>query len=125
MENRLILAIVVVIFVILVIAGFFMGDQQIDVAGCTAKWKTTAITVQKSELCGQSQCVAQPAEQQHNAIIDALLCACDKAKTANYADENANKRIEEVVSLALNYQASAQGICEQSGLPLFVKHAYG
>ncbi len=124
MQNRYILAVIVIIFVVLVAAGFLVGDQQIDVAGCTAKWRTTAITVQQSELCSQSQCTAQPSEQQHNAIVDALLCACDRAKAAGYANTDINKRIEEVLQLSLGYQSTAQDVCEQSGLVL-VKHAYG
>jgi hypothetical protein len=124
MENRFVLAIVVMFFVAMFAVGFFVGDEKIDVAGCTAEWKTTAITVQSSELCSANQCTAQPADQQHNAIVGAVLCACGRAKAAGYADAAVNSRIEEVVSLSFSYQATAQELCEQPGI-ILVRHAYG
>ena len=124
MENKYILAIILIIVAILLASGFFVGDQQIDVAGCKAQWKTTPTTVAKSELCLQNQCTAQPADQQHNALVDATLCACEKARAGSYADETANKRIEEVFSSAFSYQASVSEICDNPGSVL-VKRAYG
>lgn len=124
MENKFVLAIIVLVFAVLFASGFFIGDQQIDIAGCTAKWKTTPVTVQQSELCSQGQCIAQPSQQQHNAIVEAVLCACDKAKSGTYADDAVNKRIEEVLELSLNYRATAQEVCDSPGL-ILVRQAYG
>ena len=124
MDNKYFIVIIIVIFVILFASGFFLGNEKIDVAGCAATWRSTPQTVQKSELCNQAQCTAQPQDQQHNAIIDAVLCACEKAKAGSYADADTNKKIEETVNLAFSYQTTAKEICDQPGL-ILVKHAYG
>jgi len=124
MEKRYIAAIVVVIFAVLFALGSFVSVQSIDVVGCRAEWKTTFVTVTTSELCSSPSCTAQPADQQHNAIVDALLCACEKARSSEYTAQNENQRIEEVVREKFGYSGSASEFCEQSGLFL-AKRSYG
>jgi len=117
-------AIIVIILVILFVAGFFLGDQTIDIAGCKAQWKTTSVTVQQSELCSAQTCIATPADQQHNAIVSALLCACEKTKAGGYVDLAANSRIEDVVKQYFGYTATAQELCDQPGV-ILVRRSYG
>ncbi len=124
MENRYILATILIIIIVLFGMGFFLSDQQIDVAGCTAKWKLTPVTVPRSDLCPSQLCTASSDGQQHNAIVDALLCACDNAKSGQYANEADNKRIEEVVGNFFGYSVTVNEICDQPGLFL-TKRSYG
>jgi hypothetical protein len=123
MQNRYFAAIIIVIVVVLFVAGLFLADQQIDVNGCAAKWRTVSVTVQHSELCSAAACAASPDKQQHNAIVSALLCACSKASSQQYSDAAANKRIEDVVKNFFGYTLTAQEMCDQPGLFL-TKRSY-
>ena len=123
MQKKFILATLVILFFILLGAGSVLTEQCIDVGGCKQCWKTTPAVVQ-SELCGEnSTCLAQPQDQQNNAIADALLCGCGKARTANYQDADLNKKIEETVSEFKGFDAGASEICEQPGIFL-AKRSY-
>jgi hypothetical protein len=123
MEKKYIAMLVIIILVLLFGSGYFLGGQNIDINGCPAQWRSTSATVAKSELCSTTSCLATPAAQQHNAIVDALLCACDKVKTNSYVDATANKRIETVVSDYFGYTLTAQQLCDQPGLAL-IKTSY-
>ncbi|MBI4154231.1 hypothetical protein HY501_02765 [Candidatus Woesearchaeota archaeon] len=123
MQNRYFLAIIAVVAIVLFAAGFVLSEQSIDVAGCKANWKTVDVAVGKSELCS-STCTASPEDQQHNAIVNALICACTKAAVNDYSDAAVNQRIEEVTGSFFGYQMTAQEICDQSGFFL-VKISYG
>ncbi len=124
MEQKYIAMVVVIIIVILFVAGTLFGEQQIDISGCTAKWSTVDKTVGQSELCPSESCTATPAAQQNNAIADAMLCACEKAKSSQYVNSTATKRIEEVAKEFFGYTITAQQICEQPGAFL-TKRSYG
>ncbi len=124
MQKRFALMFVVIVVVVVL---FFLGsgnlDKTISVGSCSAKFATEPVTV-TSELCGAKKtCVASPEAQQNNAVVDVLLCACDKAKTGSYADAGLNKGIEKVVSGYFNYTLSAQAFCDQP--VLLVKRSYG
>jgi len=84
-----------------------------------ACWKTTAILIE-SPLCpNQSEpCLAKPELQQHNAISDLLVTACDRAKAGGYADITLNERIEEVVNLYMGIDVTANQLCDQPGILL-------
>jgi len=124
MENKFLLAIGLIIIVVLFSIGVFLSDQQLDVAGCTAKWKLVSVNVPRSDLCPSNSCVASPSAQQHNAIVDALLCACEKTKYVQYSDEAVNNRIKEVVNNFFGYTLTANEVCEQPG-SFLVKRSYG
>ncbi|MCX6816061.1 MAG: hypothetical protein NT120_04385 [Candidatus Aenigmarchaeota archaeon] len=124
MEKKYVAVLIIIILALLFLSGFFLSSQTIDVGGCTAEWKTTTTTVAKSELCSLATCAASPADQQHNAIVSAILCACDKTKTANYANDANNKRIEDVVKQYFGYTTTAQELCDQPGM-ILVRRSYG
>ncbi len=123
MEKRYIAATLIIAFFILLGAGSVLSERCVDIAGCKQCWKTT-VSVVTSDLCGENEtCLAQPEDLQNNAIADAVVCACDKAKTSNYADTSTNSKIEDVVKQFTGYDASASQLCEQPGL-FFAKRSY-
>ena len=125
METKYIAAVVVIIFIALFAAGALLTGQGIDIAGCNANWKTIDTTVAKSDLCSADSCVATPAAQQHNAIVDGLLCACGRASAVQYSDATTNARIEEVVREYFGYSLGVQQICGSEGQQFLARRAYG
>ena len=111
--------------VFLFAAGAVMREQCIAIEKHRACWNVIPIEV-KSELCPNATvpCIADPALQQHNAIVDAIMLACDDAKKAQYSDESLNSRIKEVTSLLTGYSSGAMELCEQPGIVL-AKRRYG
>lgn len=123
MEKKYMLAAIAIIFFMLLGLGAVVSERCIDIGGCKACWKTTAVVV-KSELCpNSSACLARPADQQNNAIVDAVICGCGKAKASNYGDAELNKKIEDVINQFTRYNISASEACEQAGTFL-VKRSY-
>ena len=116
-----------VIAVILYFAGGFVAQQGVDVAGCHGGWSTVPRTV-TSELCpnATAPCTAQPFAQQHNAIVDALLCACNSASDdGTYQNSAINSQIENTFNLSSGTPLSARDICEGGGGGFMVKWRYG
>ena len=114
------------IFAVIAIALYFTGGavtkQSVNVGGCHAEWDTIARSVQ-SDLCPNATvpCMAEPFVVQHNAVVDALLCAC--ASTGlDYADSQLNGQIEDVYKANTNVTLTAQEICEGGQL---AKWTYG
>ncbi len=124
MQRKYILLTIAIIIVILFVIGNFFSEQQIDIAGCTAKWSLASVNVPHSELCPAESCTASPDAQQNNAIVDALMCACDKVRAQNYMNTTASNRIKEVVNNFFNYNAEASEICEQPGM-FITRRSYG
>jgi hypothetical protein len=112
----------------LYVIGGFMGPasqscSQISV--CKACWSTTSLNV-TSDLCPNitSPCEAAPAQQQHNAVVDVLTCACTQAKAGDYADTKLNGEIESVLAALTGYDMDTQQFCGNPGL-LLSKWRYG
>ncbi len=123
MQKRYILLLAVIIIGIFVYTGNRNVEQTISIGGCSAKFSSQPVTV-ASDLCsGNRTCTATPYEQQNNAVVDVVLCACGKAKAASYGDAAVNARIQEIVSSFYGYSLSAQDICEQQSV--LVKRNYG
>ena len=123
MEKKYVAATLVIAFFILLGAGSVLSERCVNIAGCKQCWKTTVSVVQ-SDLCGENKtCLAQPADLQNNAIADAVVCACDKAKANSYADSGLNSDIEDVVNQFIGYNISTSQVCEQPGL-FFTKRSY-
>ena len=122
MQTKFILVAIVLLVFILFGLGAVLTENCVNVSGCKSCWKTVPIVVQ-SELCSNRTCVAQPADQQNNAIVDSVLCACGKAKASSYADQSMNSDIEGIISQFARYNLTANQICEQTGLFL-AKRSY-
>lgn len=125
MEKKYILLLIVIILAIFLYTGNRFAEQKIEIADCSATFNTDAVTV-SSSLCpaGNTTCVAQPGDQQNNAVVDVVTCACQKAKEEDYSNAELNSRIGEVVQNFFGYSVSAQQLCEQPGL-ILVKRSYG
>lgn len=122
MQIKFILIAIVILFLILFGLGAALSEKCVDINGCKSCWKTTPVVVQ-SDLCSNKTCIAQPADQQNNAIVDSVLCACDKAKSSNYADSSSNRKIQDTVSEFARYNITANELCDQPGLFL-TKRSY-
>lgn len=120
-----------VIFMAALVVLFLMGnligtvDNCSSIGECKACWRT-APTNLMSELCPlpNETCTAQPYQMQNNAIVDVVLCACEKASAKGYSDSDMNTRIAEVYRLAFGYEMTAQQICSDPGTVL-MKMDYG
>ena len=114
MEARFIVATAVLILAVLFFVGGGLAENCVDIGGCKRCWKTTQVVVSDQLLCGgNSSCLAQPRDQQNNAIVDAVFCACANAKASDYSDVGLNNKIAETVSVFTNYNLTANEICDQ------------
>jgi hypothetical protein len=113
------------ILLILYLAGGAMNHQCTAIGACSACWRTTPIMI-KSEMCPDptNECLAQPAQQQHNALVDMLICACTKAKAENYQVQETKGAVESAVKEMLGYTLSAEQLCEDPASVL-VRQQYG
>lgn len=96
MKFRHTVIIAVVFIAVIAVIGIFSGSQNCSTIGsCRNCWSSSNIQV-TSDLCPTSEpCNARPYLQQHNAVVDTLLCACANAKSVEYEDTNLNKQIED------------------------------
>ena len=116
MEARFIVATAVLILAILFFVGGGLAENCVDIGGCKRCWKTTQVVVNDAVLCGgNSSCLAQPVDQQNNAIVDAVFSACNNAKAADYSDSGVNAKIADTVSAFTNFNLTVSQICEQPG----------
>lgn len=113
MQKKYIFLVIAIIFVVIFVVGSLFSEQKIDIAGCQAKWSLAPVTVQRSDVCDADSCTAPPELQQYNAVVDALLCACDRAKSEGYANETTNSRISSVVSNFFGYDIDAGELCNE------------
>ncbi len=116
--------------VALVAAFYIFGltvpaDNCSAIGNCRQCWSRETTEVQ-SELCPTAApCNATAAQQQHNAVVDVLLCACSAAQQKQYTDESLNKEIETVAGIITNAQSlSARQLCDSPGL-LLTQRMYG
>ncbi|HLC67562.1 MAG TPA: hypothetical protein VJI12_01635 [archaeon] len=122
MEARVIVATAVLVLAVLFFVGGGISENCIDIGGCRQCWKTTQVVVNDAVLCsGNSSCLAQPRDQQNNAIVDAVFCACNGARANGYSDPSVNNKIEDIVSAFTNFNMTATQICEQ---PAFLVKVY-
>lgn len=102
---------------LLYLLGGALNEQCVSLGSCRACWKTMPVTV-NSTLCSKSPCIAQPAEQQNNALVDMYLCACEKAKQGNYNEPAFNAQIQESLFAFAGYNISTDTFCDQPGAVL-------
>lgn len=124
MRMRYFLVIVLLTLGIFFASSFFLSEQSVDVAGCKASWKTFSVATGRSDLCSSDSCVASPADQQHNVLVDATLCACERASASQFVDSGVNKRIEETVKLYFGFDLPANQVCGSQGQQFLVKRSY-
>lgn len=123
MRMIYLLAAIFAVLVVSFIYGSTISEQCVSIDEYKGCWKTIDVTV-TSELCAKSPCRATPALQQHNAIVDVLLNACQKARNGNYESQQLNSRIEEVADIFTGYDLDAKSLCDQPGAVL-AKRQYG
>ena len=123
MKIRFILLLVVIVFAIFIYTGNRNAEQKIEIDNCSATFYTEPATV-TSDLCATGKtCIAGPYEQQNNAVVDVLLCACEKAKAENYAGGQLNSKIENLAAGFFKKNVTADILCEQQAI--LVKLSYG
>ncbi|MBI2578942.1 MAG: hypothetical protein HYW26_04490 [Candidatus Aenigmarchaeota archaeon] len=124
METKFAVMIIILVFGLLYIGGSVLGEQCISIDEFRECWKTVDTTV-TSDLCPTPQpCLATAQAQQHNAISNVLVQACEKAKKSSYSDAALNKRIEEVAKAFTGYDIPAQQLCGNPGSVL-TRQQYG
>ena len=123
---RYILLGVVAFFAVMYAVGFFLAPNScVQIGDCSRCWQPNNVTV-TSDYCPNPNiaCTAKPGQQQQNAVVDTLFCACTNAKSNNYADATLNKRIEELFKNFFNKQVDAKTLCDDSSTYL-VNVEYG
>jgi len=113
-----------IILIVMLIYGISISEQCTEIDGCKACWKMVAVTL-TSELCPDpnQSCTAEPYLQQHNALVDMVICACEKAESEDYSNTALNNKIESAVKEMTGYTVTASEICEQPGM-LLTKRRY-
>ncbi|MBI2584164.1 MAG: hypothetical protein HYW25_05835 [Candidatus Aenigmarchaeota archaeon] len=111
--------IIAILAAALYFSGFLVDEAKIDIAGCEASYNTIQKAV-RSDLCPdpQTECIAEPFVSEHNAFVEAALCACEKTKT----DPNAARALEEKYKNRFDAVRTAEDICSGNDL---VKWTYG
>lgn len=123
MQKRYILLLLVIILAVFIYTGNRNVEQSISIGSCSASFQTEPVFV-TSPLCANgTSCTASPGDQQNNAVVDVLLCACESAKAGNYADAELNKKIENLTAAFYSYAVAARDLCEQP--VLLVRRQYG
>jgi hypothetical protein len=110
--------VIIIIFAALVIIGSMFSEQCSEIGTCKACWSLVPKDL-SSDLCPipNQTCTAQPYQMQHNALVDLVLCGCDKASAVSYNDGEMNNRIKYVVNATFGYEdASINEICSNPGL---------
>ncbi len=111
----IIIAVLVMAFVILYVAGGMLQESCSEIGTCKACWQNRETEMQ-SELCSNPvNCTASPEKQEHNARIDTILCACNTAGSTSYSDKELNAMIEKEAQVVLGYLVSADELCTQPG----------
>jgi len=125
-KARIIIIAIIAVVAVLYIAGAVLGSMLgacASVGEFKECWKLTPEYVD-SDLCeGSRPCLAQPEDQQHNALVTLLLAACAETQQASYNDAALVERIEEVVREFTGYDVTAEQLCEQPGA-LLVYRSY-
>jgi hypothetical protein len=80
---------VIAAVIILFIIGAFVSMQTVEIGDCKASWYLYTKKVH-SDLCPNPavECDAEPYKQQHNALADMLVCACQKTDAVTKARIN-------------------------------------
>jgi len=120
---RNIILLAVGLFVLLMLITIVMtpmtGCKQID--DCKACWSWVPVPRE----CGNETCETDPAIEQHNALVDVIICACEKARANNYGNKEMNKEIEMLFKeVTASYTGSAREICEGSLGASLIKWRY-
>jgi len=119
--------IIVVLIVVMFSFGLLLkqfvnlGEGSYEIGKCKASWSWEPHIV-RSEYCPNAtfgnpkECLSDPMVEQHNALVDLILCACDDAKQNNYGDLNTNQKIEHVYEQLTGYKKDVKAICEAPDL---------
>lgn len=105
-----------VFLIVMYAVGFLLTPNPcVQIGDCSRCWQPNNLTV-VSEYCPDPNvaCTASPVQQQHNAVVDTLFCACNRAQSNDYADATLNDRIEQVFSNFFNKQVDAKTLCDES-----------
>ena len=115
MFKYILLGIAAFLIVMYAIGFLLTPTSCVQIGDCSSCWQPNNITI-TSDYCPNPNvaCNAQPIDQQHNAVVDTLFCACNNAQADGYSDPALNKRIEEVFRNFFNKQISAKELCDQS-----------
>ncbi len=124
MMFRYILIVIGVILFAMLIYGLTLGETCTEIGSCRACWSTVPVTI-TSELCPDpaKPCTAEPYLQQHNALVDMILCACEQAVAGDYSDTELNSNIESAVKEMTGYTVTASQVCDQPGM-ILTKRSY-
>ena len=104
-----------------------LSTKTFSIGSCQAELYNSAATIQ-SDLCPdpETPCTAQPYIQNHNAQVDAILCACaNAAKGGSYSDTGTNAAIEQSFQQISGLSLKIKEICENSGNGFMIKWKYG
>ncbi|MFH1420907.1 MAG: hypothetical protein ABIG30_02970 [Candidatus Aenigmatarchaeota archaeon] len=119
-RKKIFLLVIVFILAIVAIGYVTIPPSCYEISDCKACWASTE-QFGTSQYCPTAEsCKIEPYIDQHNALVDVLLCACSKASSANYADPQLNRDINSLYQTFVGGQAITQEICKEQN-PALVK----
>jgi len=124
--GKLILVPLAVVAIIYLFGLTISPGNCSTIGTCRQCWNNEATNL-TSDLCPVpgTQCTASPAQQQHNAVVDVLLCGCALAQEKDYTDTGLNNEIESALAAFTgDTTLTARGVCDSPGL-LLTKRQYG
>jgi len=109
--------------IFLIILGMLLnpGKGCYSIGECKSCWNWRATPI-NSELCPNGvSCISDPMIEQHNALVDVMICACTNAQKNGYTDVELNRNIEKIYQSITGYQSDAASICTN---PTITKWTY-
>lgn len=123
--TKVLFVIVALLAIIYMFGLSIPPDNCSSIGTCRQCWSREPVNI-SSELCPNPAvaCIATASQQQHNAVVDVLLCACAAAQGNEYTDAGLNSQIEGVwTTITQDRTITAQQLCGSSGL--LTKRQYG
>ena len=122
--TRIIILIAFVVIAFFIFMGGLLAPPNCySINDCERCWSNTE-TFKTSEYCPDGgSCKVVPYIDQHNALIDVLNCACDKASANQYADATLNSKINSLYSQLGGASTSIEEACDPMN-PNLIKWYY-
>lgn len=115
--NKVTIIIIILIIALFVFGSFIAGRGCFSIGECKQCWSWAPRLV-KSEYCPDANktCISDPMVDQHNALVDVIMCACNSARDNAYMNEGLNNEIKRVYQEITGYSANTKEICENPDL---------
>lgn len=110
-QRKVIIGAIIMIAVLVVLGQMLSPPNCYTIGNCKSCWSNIE-TFGHSDYCpNASACQTVPYIDQHNALVDAITCACTDAEASQYSDPELNNNINSLYRTLTGMAASTQDIC--------------